>query len=49
MKNIEFLAAAYMFIWGGIFLYITVIAGQQKKLLQKVEMLEELFNKGDGE
>ena len=47
MKNLNFLAAAYMFIWGGIFLYIMIVAGQQKKLLQKVETLEELLNKGE--
>lgn len=47
MKNLSYLAAAYMFIWGGLFLYIMIVAGQQKKLLQKVEMLDELLKKGD--
>lgn len=43
MKNLIFLVAAYMIIWGGIFLYLMFVSGQQKKLTQRIKMLEELL------
>ncbi len=45
MKNLNFLVAAYLFIWSGLFLYLLFISGRQKKLGQKLEMLEELLKK----
>ena len=45
MKNIEFLAIAYMVIWGGLFLYLAFVSGQQKRLSQRLRRLEELLEK----
>lgn len=47
MKNLNFLVAAYLLIWSGLFLYLVFISGQQKKLGQKLSMLEELIKKKD--
>ncbi len=45
MKNLNFLVAAYMVIWGGLFLYLTFVSGQQRKLLQRLRRLEEFLKK----
>jgi CcmD family protein len=43
MKNLTFLVAAYMVIWGGLFFYLIFVSGQQRKLTQRVKVLEELL------
>ncbi len=45
MKNLIFLVVAYMVIWGGLFLYVIFVSGQQRKLSQRLRMLEELSKK----
>lgn len=45
MKNLDFLVAAYLVIWGGLFLYLIFVSGQQRKLTQRIKMLEELLIK----
>lgn len=43
MKNLIFLVVAYMVIWGGVFLYLMFVSGQQRKLTQRIKVLEELL------
>ncbi len=45
MESLVFLVGAYMVIWGGLFLYLIFVSGQQRKLTQRVKVLEELLMK----
>ncbi|GMT47136.1 MAG: hypothetical protein IEMM0007_0702 [bacterium] len=47
MKNLVFLVVAYLAVWAGLFSYLTYVAGQQRKLVRRLNRLEDLFKEKD--
>lgn len=43
MKNLVFLVVAYMAVWAGLFSYLTYVSGQQRKLVRRLNRIEDLF------
>ncbi len=47
MKNLVFLVVAYMAVWAGLFSYLTYVSGQQRKLVRRLNRIEDLFREKD--